>query len=162
MPSYIVIMRERSTFGRLPLAKDTGRPSRCVLGRDHANPRSLPDDELLRGLREVLKSSRRVEADLIAFIAEVDARRLYLEEGCSSMFAWCLRVLHFEEAVAPATRLAATYPGDGELAERVLSLQRSLSPTCSMMARAASRASSLPASSSGSITFSSAFSDGTR
>jgi len=48
-------------------------------------------------LRDVLKSSRRVEADLIAFIAEVDARRLYALEASPSMHAYCIDVLHLSE-----------------------------------------------------------------
>jgi uncharacterized protein YhaN len=39
---------------------------------------SLSDDELLSGLADVLRQSRRVESSLIARIAEVDARRLRL------------------------------------------------------------------------------------
>lgn len=44
---------------------------------------------------------------------------LFLFEG------WA-RLSHFERAVSAAERLAASYPGDGPLARRVLSLQRSL------------------------------------
>ncbi len=62
--------------------------------RDKANPRSLEDDELLCGLSEVLKQSRRVEADLVAYIAEVDERRLYAREASPSMHAFCIDVLH--------------------------------------------------------------------
>jgi hypothetical protein len=79
--------------------------------REIAHPRSLQDDELLRGLSEVLKQSRRVEADLVAFIAEVDARRLYAREASPSMHAYCIDVLHLSEPetalrihVARATR----------------------------------------------------------
>jgi hypothetical protein len=61
---------------------------------------SLADDELLRGLSELLKDSRRVEADLIAHIAEVDARRLYAREAAPSMFAYCTEFLHLSEAEA--------------------------------------------------------------
>jgi len=43
-----------------------------------------------------------------------DARRLYLEEGCSSMFVYCQRVLHFAEGVAykriQAARAARCHP----------------------------------------------------
>jgi hypothetical protein len=39
--------------------------------------KDVPDDELLRRLSELLGRSRRVEADLVAHIAEVDARGLY-------------------------------------------------------------------------------------
>src|ERR1051325_4712976 len=38
---------------------------------------SISDDELIRRLLDVLQQSRRVEADLIVHIGEVDARRLY-------------------------------------------------------------------------------------
>jgi hypothetical protein len=41
-----------------------------------------------------------VEAELLLHLAEVDARQLYLEEGCSSMFTYCQQVLHFAEGVA--------------------------------------------------------------
>ena len=47
---------------------------------------SLSDDELLHRLLELTQQSRRVEADLIAHIGEVDHRRLYAREACSSMF----------------------------------------------------------------------------
>ena len=33
---------------------------------------SIPDDELLRRLADLLRQSRRVESDLVAHIAEVD------------------------------------------------------------------------------------------
>jgi hypothetical protein len=42
-----------------------------------SNLKDVSDDELLRRLSELLGRSRRVEADLVAHIAEVDARGLY-------------------------------------------------------------------------------------
>jgi hypothetical protein len=61
-----------------------------------------------------MKRGNEVEAELIAHLGEVDARRLYLEEGCSSMFVWCQRVLHFAEGVAykriQAARTARQFP----------------------------------------------------
>ena len=72
---------------------------------------SLSDDDLLRRLAAVLRDSRHVDADLIAHIAEVDARGLYRERAASSMFVYCTDVLHFSEqeaylriSVARATR----------------------------------------------------------
>ncbi len=62
--------------------------------------RSVPDDELLRRLAEILRQSRRVEADLVAHIAEVDARRLYARSASPSMFAYATEVLHLSEAEA--------------------------------------------------------------
>ena len=60
----------------------------------------VPDDELLRRLTDLLRQSRRTEADLVALIGEVDARRLYAREASPSMFAWCTEVLHLSEAEA--------------------------------------------------------------
>jgi hypothetical protein len=59
--------------------------------------KAIPDDELLRRLSEILESSRRVEADLIAHIAEVDERKLYAREATPSMFAYCTETLHLSE-----------------------------------------------------------------
>jgi hypothetical protein len=62
--------------------------------------KSLSDEDLLGRLSELLKQSRRVEAELVAHIGEVDARRLYAPEGSSSMFTYCTEVLHLSEAEA--------------------------------------------------------------
>ena len=61
---------------------------------------SLSDDELLRRLGDLLRQSRRTEADLVAHIAEVDERRLYARFASPSMFAYCTEVLHLSEAEA--------------------------------------------------------------
>src|SRR5262245_7106865 len=61
---------------------------------------SIPDDELLRRLSQLLGDSRRVEADLVAHIGEVDARRLYAREASPSMYSYCTQVLHLSEAEA--------------------------------------------------------------
>ncbi len=76
--------------------------------------KSLSDDELLVQLSDVVRSSRRVEAVLVAHIAEVDARRLYAAEGLPSMFCYCTDVLHLSEAETyrriGAARLSRKYP----------------------------------------------------
>jgi hypothetical protein len=45
---------------------------------------------------------------------EVDARRLFLRDGCSSLFTWCTQVLHFSEHAAygriEAARAARRFP----------------------------------------------------
>src|SRR6185295_4445690 len=61
---------------------------------------SIPDDALLHRLAELMGQSRRVEADIVAHIAEVDERRLYAREAFPSMFAYCTDVLHLSEAEA--------------------------------------------------------------
>jgi hypothetical protein len=58
--------------------------------------KSMSDDELLRGLSELLKNSRHVEAELIAHMAEVDERRLY-QKTSSSMFSYCTEILNLAE-----------------------------------------------------------------
>ena len=61
---------------------------------------SIPDDELLHRLADLMRQSRRVEADIVAHIAEVDERRLYAREAVPSRFAYCTDVLHLSEAEA--------------------------------------------------------------
>jgi hypothetical protein len=86
---------------------------------------SVPDDELLRRLGELVCHSRRVEADLVSHIGEVERRRLYAREASPSMFAYCTEVLHLSEAEAylriTVARAAQEHPplltmlGDGRL-----------------------------------------------
>jgi len=74
----------------------------------------LPSARLLARVRDLVKRGNEAEAELLAHLGEVDARRLYLEEGCSSMFVWCQRALHFAEGVAykriQAARAARQFP----------------------------------------------------
>jgi len=80
----------------------------------------LPNAQLLARVRELVQRGNTVEAELLAHLGEVDARRLHLEEGCSSMFVYCQQVLHFAEGVAykriQAARAARRHP---ELLEAV-------------------------------------------
>ena len=75
---------------------------------------TLSSHQLLAHLKDLVRRGREVEADLLAHLAEVDARRLYLDEACSSMFVYCVQVLHFAEAVAykriAAARAARRHP----------------------------------------------------
>ena len=81
---------------------------------------TLPSDELLARLRALVRRDNALEADLLAHLGEVDGRRLYLEQACSSMFTYCVRVLHFSEAAAykriASARAARRHP---ELLEAV-------------------------------------------
>ncbi len=61
---------------------------------------SIPDDELLHRLAELMGQSRRAEADIVAHIAEVEERRLFARQAFPSMFAYCMDVLHLSEAEA--------------------------------------------------------------
>ena len=61
---------------------------------------SLSDSELLERLRTLVERHRKLDAEVVAHIAEVDERKLYLGRACSSMFAYCIELLHFSEAEA--------------------------------------------------------------
>src|SRR5437016_5021119 len=75
----------------------------------------LSDGVLLRDLAELVARDRAVTAALLAHIAEVDARKLYVPAACPSMFVYCVRVLHLSEDVACAricaARVAREHPG---------------------------------------------------
>ncbi len=64
--------------------------------RKERHLKSMSDADLLRRLSELLKSSRHVEAELIAHLAELDDRRLYAPHA-SSLFNYCTRVLRMSE-----------------------------------------------------------------
>ena len=78
------------------------------------NPTSLSDVDLLSSTQLAAQQERGATAHLIALIAEVDARRLYLSQSCSSMFVFCTRTLHLSEHAAfariEAARLARRFP----------------------------------------------------
>jgi len=77
-------------------------------------PQSLSDAELLERLSTLVARQRRVESDVVAHIAEVDARKLFLDRACSSMHAYCCEVLHLSEAEAylriTCARLSRRFP----------------------------------------------------
>ncbi|SRR6266568_1186307 len=60
----------------------------------------LPDRQLLEEVKRLAQSERDATAALIAALAEIDARRLFLGEGCSSLFTYCTQVLHLSEHAA--------------------------------------------------------------
>jgi 5-methylcytosine-specific restriction endonuclease McrA len=60
----------------------------------------LPDAELLTRVLDAATSERAATAKLIALLAELDARRLFLGEGCSSLFTYCTQVLRLSEHAA--------------------------------------------------------------
>jgi hypothetical protein len=60
----------------------------------------LSDRELLAKVELLAKEERETVATLIAHLAVLDERRLYLAEGCSSLFTYCMQVLHVSEYAA--------------------------------------------------------------
>src|SRR4051812_17055130 len=75
---------------------------------------SASDSNLLREAHRLAHDERQATAALIACLAEVDTRRLYLGEGCGSLFAWCTDVLHLSRDAAyariEAARVARRFP----------------------------------------------------
>jgi hypothetical protein len=51
-------------------------------------------------VKRLAAGERRATAVLIRSLMELDARRLYLSEGCSSLFTYCTQVLHLSESAA--------------------------------------------------------------
>jgi hypothetical protein len=60
----------------------------------------LSDRELLARVHAASNNERAATATLIALLAELDERRLYLGEGCSSLFTYCTQMLHLSEHAA--------------------------------------------------------------
>ena len=78
------------------------------------SPATLSNSELLEATMRAVGDEQHATAQLLELLAEVDARRLYLGEGCSSLFSYCTRVLHLSEHAAyhriEAARAARRFP----------------------------------------------------
>ncbi len=74
----------------------------------------LGDRELLRDLAALVTRDRSTTAALLAHLAEVDARKLYLPAAYPSMYAYCVHELHLSEDAAykriRAARTARQFP----------------------------------------------------
>ena len=63
----------------------------------------LNNQDLTAGLKSLVRDDQRLCAELLAHLAEVDARRLYLKEAAPSLFAYCVEVLNIPEDAAYKT-----------------------------------------------------------
>src|SRR5262249_11714069 len=72
------------------------------------------DTELLAAVERLAGSERGATVQLVTHLAELDARRLFLGAGFSSLFAYCCEVLHLSEYEAyhriEAARLPRRFP----------------------------------------------------
>jgi hypothetical protein len=95
-----------------------GQKLRCYRGfmsqlrvRSHHD---LSDADLVAAVKQLAHEERHSTARLIACLIEFDTRRLYLGEGCSSLFTYCTQVLHLSEHAAygriAAARAARRFP----------------------------------------------------
>lgn len=60
----------------------------------------LSNTELVARVKHLTAREQEAMASLIAHLAELDRRRLYFAEGCSSMYTYCTQVLHLSEHAA--------------------------------------------------------------
>jgi len=79
---------------------------------------ALSDGALLRHTTTLVRHERHLQGAIIDHLAEIDARRLYLQRGCSSLFDYAVRELGYSDAAAGrrigAVRLCADQPGARE------------------------------------------------
>ena len=75
---------------------------------------TLSDLELLDRVTMLARKERRATALLVAALAELDRRKLYLPQGYASLFSYCTRALHLSEHAAynrmEAARASARFP----------------------------------------------------
>lgn len=75
---------------------------------------SLSDDQLLSSVKTLVAAERQAAAHLIAALAELDRRKLFLGQGFPSLFAYCTQALHLSEHAAygriEAVRAAHRFP----------------------------------------------------
>ncbi|MDE0218761.1 MAG: hypothetical protein OXJ90_05800 [Spirochaetaceae bacterium] len=78
----------------------------------------LSDRELLRQTSTLVRHERHLQGAIIDHLGEIEARRLYLQRGCSSLFDYAVRELGYSDAAAGrrigAVRLCADQPGARE------------------------------------------------
>ena len=75
---------------------------------------SLDDEQLLFTVSTLAAQERRATVRLIGALAELERRRLYLAQGCASLFTYCTQVLHLSEDAAynrmVVARAVLTFP----------------------------------------------------
>ncbi len=58
---------------------------------------SISDHELRERLTAAVSAERRAAADVIYHLVELDRRKLYLDDACSSLFSYCVERLGYSE-----------------------------------------------------------------
>ena len=61
---------------------------------------NMEDRALLDAAKHLVVEEHLATAALLRALMEIDTRRLYLGEGCASMFSYCTQVLHLAEGAA--------------------------------------------------------------
>ena len=72
------------------------------------------DELLLEMLEQLVRTSNQVTAQLLLHIGEADARKLYAQSACSSMFSYCVTCLGLSEPASykriHAARATRSFP----------------------------------------------------
>jgi len=101
--------------------------------REEGQIRALGDDELLAALTSLVRRDNELLAELLAHLAELDQRRLYLDLGFPSLHAYCTSALGMCESTAgrriTAARVCRKFP---DVLARVAKGALHLSAVCSM------------------------------
>lgn len=75
---------------------------------------TLNEHALMKGLSSLVQQDARTTAEVLAFIAEIDQRKLWAKYAFPSMFAFCVERFHMSEAIAAkrirAGRAACRFP----------------------------------------------------
>ena len=79
-----------------------------------ASLHTLADEQLITTVKRLAHEERHATVNLIAALAEIERRQLFLGEGVSSLFVYCTQVLYLAEHSAynriAAARAAARWP----------------------------------------------------
>ena len=107
-------MRHGLALHTSPSAPRGAPPRKARIVMKNYSLEHLSNSVLLRETNEIVERDRLTTAELIAHLAEVDARKLYLEAAFPSMHAWCVRKLGMSEDAASkriqAARVARAFP----------------------------------------------------
>src|SRR3954452_2779378 len=104
------------------------------MGQHDYRLKSLANDELLAGLSSIVLRRNQVTAEALAYLAELDERRLFLDLGFASLFEYCVEALGLCESTAgrhiAAARVCRAHPqafamvARGDLHASALSLMK--------------------------------------
>jgi len=82
------------------------------------NLKDLSDQELNQRLAKLVGEERKLTAEILEHLREVDERQLFLKLAYSSLFAYCVAELHYSEAQAhrriSSMRLLKTLPKEAQ------------------------------------------------
>src|SRR5258706_1109000 len=90
--------------------------------RERCRLTGLGNSELLAGLSDLVRRCNELTGDVVAHLAELEERKLHLELGFTSTFAYCVEALGMSEGAAgrrvTGARLCRRFPEAFELVAR--------------------------------------------